>query len=186
MAAFPCLMRYTLSPGNKGYVAVLVPHSLQKRCNVILGSEFPLVDMNTDLKSEATVPEPDHTTASTESTNPVTSALGDEATQQIQAVWAKVSGVLGNLPDYVTDFFLEYKRPLVTVGLIVGAVVSVKLLLAVLGAVNELPLLAPTFELVGLGYSGWFIYRYLLRDANRQELIENLTALRDQVLGKRS
>jgi hypothetical protein len=153
--------------------------------NVILGREFPLVDMSTDFQSEATVPEPDNTTAKPESTNTVTSALGEEATQQIQEIWTKVSGVLGNLPDYVTDFFLEYKRPLVTVGLIVGAVVSVKLLLAILGAVNELPLLAPTFELVGLGYSGWFIYRYLLRDANRQELMENLTALRDQVLGKR-
>jgi hypothetical protein len=85
----------------------------------------------------------------------------------------------------VTDFFKEYQRPLITVGLIFGAIVSVKLLLAILGAVNEIPLLSPTFELVGLGYTGWFVYRYLLRDANRQELMGNLVSLRDQVLGKR-
>jgi hypothetical protein len=135
--------------------------------------------MSTDLQSEATVPEPDETAMGSEPT-----AAGD-TNQQFQEIWEKVSGVLGNLPDYVTDFFKEYQRPLITVGLIFGAIVSVKLLLAILGAVNEIPLLSPTFELVGLGYTGWFVYRYLLRDANRQELMGNLVSLRDQVLGKR-
>jgi hypothetical protein len=49
----------------------------------------------------------------------------------------------------------------------------------------KFPCCRPTFELVGLGYTGWFVYRYLLRDANRQELMGNLVSLRDQVLGKR-
>ncbi|NEQ45941.1 MAG: hypothetical protein F6K00_21310 [Leptolyngbya sp. SIOISBB] len=107
-----------------------------------------------------------------------------ELNQQVQQVLDKVSGLLANLPDYVTDFFKEYKRPLVTVGVILAAFISVKLLLAILSAVNEVPLLAPTFELIGLGYSSWFVYRFLLKDANRQELTENFTSLKDQVLGK--
>lgn len=114
-----------------------------------------------------------------------TETPGDgEINQQVQQILDKVSGLLANLPDYVTDFFKEYKRPLVTVGLILAAFISVKLLLAILNAINEVPLLAPTFELVGLGYSSWFVYRFLLKDANRQELTENFTALKDQVLGK--
>lgn len=148
--------------------------------DVIPGGEFPVVDMSADLKSEATVPEPDESTMGTD-----VNAQTSDANQQLQEIWGRVSGVLGNLPDYVTDFFKEYQRPLITVGLILGAVVSVKLLLAILGAVNEIPLLSPTFELVGLGYSGWFVYRFLLRDANRQELMGNLVSLRDQILGKR-
>lgn len=136
--------------------------------------------MSTDLQSEATVPEPDETAMGSES------ATADDTNQQFQEIWDKVSGVLGNLPDYVTDFFKEYQRPLITVGLIFGAIVSVKLLLAILGAVNEIPLLSPTFELVGLGYSGWFVYRYLWRDATRQELMGNLVTWRDQILGKRA
>ena len=148
--------------------------------DVIPGGEFPVVDMSADLKSEATVPEPDESTMGTD-----VNAQTSDANQQLQEIWGKVSGVLGNLPDYVTDFFKEYQRPLITVGLILGAVVSVKLLLAILGAVNEIPLLSPTFEVVGLGYSGWFVYRFLLRDANRQELMGNLVSLRDQILGKR-
>jgi hypothetical protein len=110
--------------------------------------------------------------------------LGNEASQQVQQVWDKVSGLLGNLPDYVSDFFKEYRRPIVTIGLIFAALISVKLVLALLGAINEIPLLAPTFELIGLIYSGWFLYRYLLKASNRQELFEDINSIKDQVLGK--
>jgi hypothetical protein len=141
------------------------------------------MDMSTDFKSETTTPEPDNQSVNTET--PGTAPASEEINQQLQAVLDKASGILANLPDYVTDFFKEYKRPLVTVGLILAAFISVKLLLALLSAVNEVPLLAPTFELVGLGYTAWFVYRFLLKDANRQELTENFTSLKDQVLGKR-
>jgi len=137
--------------------------------------------MSTDINSEtkvAEVPEMPDSSAHTE-----TPSEG-EVNQQLQQVLDKFSALLANLPDYVTDFFKEYKRPLVTVGLILAAFISVKLLLAILSAINEVPLLAPTFELVGLGYSSWFVWRYLLKDVNRQELTENFTALKDQVLGK--
>jgi hypothetical protein len=53
-----------------------------------------------------------------------------------------------------------------------------------LGAINEIPLLAPTFELIGLIYSGWFLYRYLLKASNRQELFQDINSIKDQVLGK--
>jgi hypothetical protein len=92
--------------------------------------------------------------------------------------------LLGDLPEAVSSFFNEYRRPIVTIGLIVAAIISVKLVLALLGAVNEVPLLAPTFELIGLIYSGWFIYRYMLKASNRQELLEDINSLKDQVLGK--
>ncbi|MDB9526212.1 CAAD domain-containing protein [Oscillatoria sp. CS-180] len=141
--------------------------------------------MSTDINSETTVPEVPKV-PETDYQSVHTETIEDEETNpQVQEILDKVSGVLANLPDYVTDFFKEYQRPLITVGLILTAFVSVKLLLAILHAVNEVPLLAPTFELIGLGYSGWFVYRFLLKDVNRQELTENFTSLKDQVLGKR-
>lgn len=138
--------------------------------------------MSTDLKSETTMPEPDNTTSHAETVEPMPS--GEESNQQFQRILEKVYGVLANLPAYVTEFFSEYKRPLVTIGVIALAYVSVKLLLAILIAINELPLLAPTFELIGLGATGWFVYRFLYTDAKRQELSENISAWKDQVLGK--
>ena len=83
------------------------------------------MDMSTDFKSETTTPEPDTQSVNTET--PGTASASDEINQQLQVVLDKISGVLANLPDYVTDFFKEYKRPLVTVGLILAAFISVKL-----------------------------------------------------------
>jgi hypothetical protein len=52
----------------------------------------------------------------------------------------------------------------------VGAFVSLRVVLAVMDALNEVPLLKPTFQLIGIGYSTWFISRYLLKPSTRQEL----------------
>ena len=139
-------------------------------------------DLETEsAKTEVPTPGKVPTTATVTEPTPEVEPQGN---QQVQEILDKISAVLANLPDYVTDFFKEYKRPLVTVGLILAAFVSAKLLLAMLNAINEVPLLAPTFELIGLGYSAWFVYRFLLKDVNRQELTENFTSLKDQVLGK--
>jgi hypothetical protein len=145
--------------------------------------------MNTDFQSdptytEFTEPETNTTVTVETSEESSASALGDEASRQVKQVWDKVSALLGDLPDYVTEFIQRYRRPIVTVGLIIAAFIAVKLVLALLGAVNDVPLLAPTFELIGLIYSGWFLYRYLLKASNRQELLGDIAAIRDQVLGK--
>ena len=105
---------------------------------------------------------------------------------QAQQVWAKVSGLLGDLPDFVSDFFNEYRRPIITIGIFFGGLVTAKLALAVLEAINEIPLLAPTFEIIGLGYTVWFGWRYIRLASKRQELLEDINALKDQVLGKGS
>ncbi|NJM69203.1 MAG: hypothetical protein HC862_02680 [Scytonema sp. RU_4_4] len=107
---------------------------------------------------------------------------------QSQEQWLKygeqVSGFLATLPEYLGSFFNRYKQPLVSIGLIVGAIVAVKVVLAILDALNDIPLVAPTFELIGIGYSAWFIYRYLLKASTRQELTSEITTLKSQVVGK--
>jgi hypothetical protein len=109
---------------------------------------------------------------------------------QPQEQWLKygqqVSGFLGTLPDYVGKFFGQYQQPIVTIGLVVTSVVAVKVLLAVLEALNDIPLVAPSFELIGIGYSVWFIYRYLLKASSRQELSSEITTLKSQVVGKKT
>lgn len=102
--------------------------------------------------------------------------------------WVKygeqVSSFLATLPEYVGSFFNQYKQPLISVGLIVGTIVAVKVLLAVLDALNDIPLVAPSFELIGIGYSAWFVYRYLLKASTRKELANEVTTLKSQVVGK--
>jgi hypothetical protein len=140
--------------------------------------------MSTEFESDTAFTDPEQPVLDAETSESATGAIGDEASRQVQQVWDKVSGLLGDLPDYVSEFFKQYRRPIVTVGLIIAAIIAVKLVLALLSAINDFPLLAPLFELIGLIYSGWFLYRYLLKASNRQELLSDITAIRDQVLGK--
>uniref|UniRef100_A0ACD5GQJ7 CAAD domain-containing protein n=1 Tax=Desertifilum tharense IPPAS B-1220 TaxID=1781255 RepID=A0ACD5GQJ7_9CYAN len=53
----------------------------------------------------------------------------------------------------------------------------------VVDAINDIPLLAPFFELVGIGYSAWFVYRYLRLASTRQELANKIQGLKDDVVG---
>jgi len=107
------------------------------------------------------------------------------STDQPWQEWVQpVTDFLSQLPDYVSGFFQDYQKPLITVGLLLSGVVTVKVTLAVLDAINDIPLLAPTFELVGIGYTAWFVYRYLLKVETRQELNEEFKSLKGQVVGK--
>ena len=105
-------------------------------------------------------------------------------TGQFQDIKDQVLTILSELPAYVSNFFSDYQKPLVTVGLILGGGISIKVLLGVLGALNDVPLVAPVFELIGMGYTGWFVYRYLLKASNRQELLTEVDAFKEQVVGK--
>ena len=116
----------------------------------------------------------------TESLTETADAAGD----QLKQIGRKVSAFLSDLPDYLTEFFGENRRPIIVIGLILGAIIATKLLLAVLGAINDIPLLSPLFELIGIGYTTWFIYRYLWRAENRSELSSDFNSLKQQVLGR--
>lgn len=82
---------------------------------------------------------------------------------QIFAFLAQLLNGLGSL-------FITYRQAIITVLLILGALVALRVVGAVMGALNDIPLLAPTFKLVGIGYSVWFVNRYLLKSSTRQEL----------------
>ncbi len=109
-----------------------------------------------------------------------------ETSDQFQDVKNQVLEILSELPAIVTGFFGQYQKPIITLGLILAAIITLKVMFAVIESLNDIPLLAPTFELIGIIYSGWFIYRYLLRASNRQELSAELQAWKDQLLGDKS
>ncbi|CAH1445506.1 unnamed protein product [Lactuca virosa] len=64
-----------------------------------------------------------------------------------------------------------------------GAVVGVWLSSTVLNAINEVPVIPKFLELVGFGYTGWFIYRYLLFKSTRKELADDIEALKKKIIG---
>lgn len=107
-------------------------------------------------------------------------------TDQFQDIKDQVVTILSELPTYVSNFFAEYQKPIVTVGLILAGGITIKVTLGVIDALNDVPLAAPIFELIGIGYTGWFVYRYMLKASNRQELLAEIESLKEQVVGKDS
>ena len=103
---------------------------------------------------------------------------------QTQYVWNQGARFLGELPRTIGQFFNSYQQPLIVVGLLFVAIVALKAVAAVISALNDIPLVSSTFELVGLGYTIWFIYRYLLTSKNRQELVASTRSLKEQIVGK--
>lgn len=64
-----------------------------------------------------------------------------------------------------------------------GAVVALWLAAVIINAINSVPLLPKLLELIGLGYTGWFVYRYLLFKSSRKELVEDIETLKKKIAG---
>ncbi|KAL8232103.1 hypothetical protein R6Q57_001881 [Mikania cordata] len=64
-----------------------------------------------------------------------------------------------------------------------GAALGVWLSSTVIEAFNGVPVIPKFLELVGLGYTGWFIYRYLLFKSTRKELADDIEALKKKIIG---
>ncbi|MCU0526356.1 MAG: CAAD domain-containing protein [Elainella sp. Prado103] len=109
----------------------------------------------------------------------------DSTNEQWKEIGEKVSDFLADLPAYLSDFFGEYRRPIITISLIIASLIAIKLLLAILGAINDLPIFSSLFELIGMGYSAWFVWRYLLKASTREQLATDFSALKEQVLGSK-
>jgi valyl-tRNA synthetase len=91
--------------------------------------------------------------------------------------------ILFELPEVLGGFFKQYQKPLILTGLFFVAFLTVKCFVAALNALNELPLVSTIFELIGMGYSGWFVYRYLLKASQREELGKILEELKTEFIG---
>ncbi|MCC5635918.1 CAAD domain-containing protein [Nostoc sp. CHAB 5844] len=107
-----------------------------------------------------------------------------EPETQWQQINRQISQFLEQLPYYLNKVWLAYKIPLISLGLVFAATVTLRVVLTVLNAINDIPLLEPTLELIGIIYSTWFVFRYLLQDSTRQELWVELRSFKAQTLGE--
>ena len=111
---------------------------------------------------------------------PQTFSPTSQSIQKGQWIVTQVVDFLSQLSENLGSFFGENQSLLINLGLIFGAIIAFRVSLAVIAAINEIPLVAPTFELVGIGYSIWFINRYLLHTSNRQELGQKIQGFLDK------
>ncbi|MFB2881751.1 CAAD domain-containing protein [Floridanema aerugineum] len=125
---------------------------------------------NVEIKVSGSPDEPDFTTTTQ---------------TQWQQFGEQISEILDRLPDSVGNFFRDYQRPLTVVGAIIASIIALKVISGLLDTFNEIPFFEPFFQLIGIIYSGWFVYRYLLNAGNRQELWQIIDDYKAQVFGSK-
>jgi len=140
--------------------------------------------MEANTTPEVTTETPTTVDLRSESAGKITATKTAPTDTQVQEYLNIGTSFLSKIFEYLKEFVDENQKLLVNLLLIFLGIVAVKVTLAVVAAINDIPLLAPMFELVGLGYTGWFVYRYLLTKSSRQELVQEFESLKTQVVGK--
>ncbi|GLJ29412.1 hypothetical protein SUGI_0579860 [Cryptomeria japonica] len=69
-------------------------------------------------------------------------------------------------------------------GLGFAAIVVLWASTGLIGAVDRLPLIPGAFEIIGILFSGWFVYRYLLFQPDREELAKIIKDSLSKVTGQ--
>ncbi|MBN3923720.1 nitrogenase vanadium-iron protein, alpha chain [Nostoc sp. NMS4] len=101
---------------------------------------------------------------------------------QWQPIGGKFSAFLEQLPKYLGSFSTEYQMPIICFATIITATIAVKIILAVLDVINEIPQLNLAFELTGIGYLIWFVFRYLFKASTRQELAAQISFIQKEIV----
>ncbi len=103
-----------------------------------------------------------------------------------QSTQTDINTFLDNVIESTTKFFKNNQQVLTTLGWIILALFGIKLMFAGLSIIDNLPLVTPIIKLVGLVTVIRFTWRYLIREQDRQELLESLNRTKIEVLGDRS
>ncbi|KAG0575891.1 hypothetical protein M758_5G038000 [Ceratodon purpureus] len=69
-------------------------------------------------------------------------------------------------------------------GLGVAGLVALWSAAGLINAVDKLPLIPDFFEIVGILFSGWFVYRYLLFKPDREELFKIIDEIKSKITGQ--
>jgi hypothetical protein len=97
-------------------------------------------------------------------------------TRELESFWQEFS-------QNFNKFFQAYKQIFIILAWFLAAVVTAKIILAILDAINDVPLAQPVLELIGIIYTTWFVFRYLIKESTRQELATEIDSVKKQFLG---
>jgi hypothetical protein len=90
---------------------------------------------------------------------------------------------LDQLPKYLNRFATGCKQSIIGIAYITAIASTAKLVLDVLDIVDDIPLADLLFQLTGMGYVTWFIFRYTLRASTRQELAAQISFIQKEIVG---
>jgi CAAD domains of cyanobacterial aminoacyl-tRNA synthetase len=103
----------------------------------------------------------------------------------LQSTQTELTAFFDQTKSSAIDFFNHNRQLFTTLGWIALAIISIKFVFAALGIIDDIPLVTPLLKIVGLVTVVRFAWRYLIREHDRQELIEILDRTKVEVLGNR-
>ncbi|EXC14628.1 hypothetical protein L484_008547 [Morus notabilis] len=151
--------KYTSEASSEETLGGANQYTSEKRDSVITFEDFPPVEKKVDndiLTTEVTQEKTEQ--------SPV-----DEGQSLISEVLDKL-----NIDSEDTYSILLYGG---------GASIVLWLASAIVGAIDSIPVIPKFLEIVGLGYTVWFTYRYLIFKKSREELLAKFEELKEEVLG---
>ena len=96
----------------------------------------------------------------------------------------QMTEIIEQIPLYWREFWQAYQRPLTLLAWLIGIWITLTLVISVLDAIHDIPLLPSLLKLVGLGCAIWFVSRYIIAFVSRQELSAKFTQLRNYIWGE--
>ena len=109
--------------------------------------------------------------------------LAEEKKQPLVQLISTLIETIETLSDHLNDRVTNTKQIFIAVAWIIAALTSLKLSLAVLNAINTIPFLGLFLEIIGIAYVSWFICRYLLNAAHREDLALQVKSFKEQIFG---
>lgn len=91
----------------------------------------------------------------------------------------KINDAIAQLPDILS----QYKDSFIVLGWISLGFFFLYTIDALITTVNSIPLLGLFFEVIGLVYTVWFVFRYLLFAARRAELKVKISSFQSAIFG---
>ncbi len=98
-------------------------------------------------------------------------------------IQTRTTGFFEETVSTIATFFKNNRQLLTILGVAFLAILGFKLMFAGLNAIDDIPLVTPLLKLIGLVYVVRFVWRYLLREQDRHELVENINRTKAEVLG---
>ena len=96
---------------------------------------------------------------------------------------AKATAFFAQTTQATVTFFREHQQLLSMLGWFLLAFLGIRVLFAALDAIDDILLVTPALKLIGLATVAWFIWRYLVRANNRQELAQMFNHAKAEFFG---
>ncbi len=90
---------------------------------------------------------------------------------------------IADLPYFLSTFTAQNQRILLAVAIAGVGFVSLKVLASLLNTLDNIPLIAPGFQLMGFGVITWLVLTRLLRSEPRQQSLQQVQGLWKQAIG---